>query len=107
MNLPLINVRSVPILCKIDEHIRQHNWTQYDIHGTASDVCDGHFYLRELRDLIRRDFLFASGAATGRYLRLGHIPDELCGRLWTVDLTEKALVTFWPIYAATSVESET
>lgn len=90
---PKINAKSARFLCMIDRLIKL-----YDIRGpqrlrdAASDALDGYALRRELDDLVRRRFLDV--IPTGE--RAGDRGSDLCGTNWTVDLTERAMIAFWP-----------
>lgn len=86
---PRINAKSLPILIELDERVRRSDYYKASrLHELASDVLDSGTYRHELDDLIRRRFLAVSPAEGPR--------GPLCGQGWTVDLTQRAMRTFWP-----------
>ena len=104
MSKPRISAKSVEILRQIDRYVRQCNMRggMLRFHGAAADVCDGLFTRAELDDLIRRRFLDMV-----HYTRSeAGLPEEwaekaiwsgsICGRLWSVNPTERMIRTFWP-----------
>ena len=88
-------IRSLPILCKIDEYIRHYDIRGVVLRDAAADVLDGAVTRRELDDLIRRRLLTVVPYEAGQGLGFG----DDCGSKWSVNLTERAIGAFWPARA--------
>lgn len=90
MAKPNVKLRSLRLLAEIDAYIKQ-----YDIRGrwlpsAAGDVLDGAVFNHEIRDLINRKLLTVCVDCPPR-----ENGDE-CGDSWTVRLTPRAILAFWP-----------
>ena len=90
---PRLRAASIPILVALDRHIRDLDYRGHDLRHAASDRFDGWLYRRELDDLIRRRLLTV---ICDRDPDWNHYPRDLCGRGWSVDLTDRAIAAFWP-----------
>ena len=89
---PKIRPASIPVLCEIDRAVQEYGYSGSMLYDAAADVCNGLYIREELSDLIRSGILVI--VATGERLDArGH---QLCGTTWSVDLTDKAIDTFWP-----------
>ncbi len=97
MAKPTLSARSLKWVLEIDYHI-----CRYDVrgpferfHDVASDSLDGHAFLSELDDLIKRQFLDLIVYGRGEVDRL-RTDRSLCGSTWSVNPTPKLIKTFWP-----------
>jgi len=90
---PRVPAKSWPILLAIDDYVRRYNLRGKRLADAASDVCDGGYTRAELEPLVRRRLLSIDRYCESR----GYFPDdELCGRSFTVRLTERAMRRIWP-----------
>ncbi|MBK1670416.1 hypothetical protein CKO28_20540 [Rhodovibrio sodomensis] len=92
---PRLNQRSLPWLIEIDEALRDPKAYRGDPRPAASDALDGHATRAELDELIRRRFLEVIPAPEEKpYWPVEY--RERCGTVWSVQLTPRAVRTFWP-----------
>lgn len=96
-----ISAKSIPILLKIDRHIRECN-----IRGpierfcdVAADPLDGAVFRRELKDLISRRLLkvvhHGFDDSMGRDPARGQ-DQRLCGTSWSVNPRKRLIRALWP-----------
>ena len=81
-------------LAEVDAYIRRYDVRGYQLKQAFSDVHDGGLYLSEVRRLVRMRLL-----RMVKYDEHDYLPDEtiyLIGQTSTVDLTDKAVLLFWP-----------
>lgn len=93
---PRIPATLAPLLVKIDSYIRQYNLRGQALASAASDVLDGLVLRNEIEPLIRRRLLEVipyNDDAAGWWRR---DDTTMCGRRYTVHLTERAVRALWP-----------
>lgn len=83
-----LSLRSIRILSRIDEYIRQYNVRGDNLPGAASDELDGAVFRFEVDELIRKRLLAVIRD------RRGYGDDP--GESYTLYLTPRAIRMFWP-----------
>lgn len=93
---PRIPAASAPLLLKIDSYIRQYDMRGPGLASAASDVLDGLAMRHELEPLVRRRLLTVipyGEDAAGWWCR---DDSAMCGRTFSVHLTDRAMQALWP-----------
>src|ERR1019366_6103750 len=89
-----LTLAEVGYLAEVDRYIRQYDVRGYALKQAFSDVHDGGLYLTEIKHLVQIRLL-----RMVKYDEHDYLPDEsiyLIGQTSTVDLTDKAVLLFWP-----------
>ena len=89
-----LTLAEVGYLAEVDRYIRQYDVRGYALKQAFSDVHDGGLYLTEIKHLVQIRLL-----RMVKYDEHDYLPDEsiyLIGQTSTVDLTDKAVILFWP-----------
>lgn len=91
---PRLSLAEARMFIDVDRYIRAYGNTPHNLEQTFSDTHDGGVFRREVDGLIRKRLLTV--------IPMKEMPGPrewdsgLMGYSWTVDLTERAMKTFWP-----------